>query len=219
MTLVLDDSLTAMLEKTPRSARKAKGSGHLRRAEILEAAERIFVDYGYQGATIRRIAEEVGVSSTALYMHFRDKSEILVEISEATFGQLMAQNDEIIATEADPVRRVRRILESYMAFGLAHPHAYLLVFNPSAAALSEEKAAAIDALGLRCFEGFRQSVADIAAGGKLICHDVDAAAQASWACAHGMTALLITRPNFPWAEREALKKLTLDTLFRGLLVP
>jgi AcrR family transcriptional regulator len=207
------------LEKPTKSARKAKGSGHLRRAEILEAAERIFVDYGYQGATIRKIAEEVGVSSTALYMHFRDKSEILVEISESTFGQLMAQNEEIVASESDPVRRVRRILESYMGFGLAHPHAYLLVFSPSAAALSEEKEAAIDALGLRCYEGFRQAVAEIAAAGLLRDVDVDAAAQASWAAAHGLTALLITRPNFPWAERETLKALTLDATFHGLLKP
>ena len=58
----------------PRSARKAKGDGHLRRAEILEAAERIFIAEGYEGATIRKIADEVGVSSTALYMHFQDKS-------------------------------------------------------------------------------------------------------------------------------------------------
>ncbi|PZQ45154.1 MAG: TetR/AcrR family transcriptional regulator, partial [Phenylobacterium zucineum] len=53
----------------PRSARKPKGEGHARRAEILAAAERIFVEVGYEGATIRKIAEEVGLSSTALYMH------------------------------------------------------------------------------------------------------------------------------------------------------
>src|SRR3712207_2879540 len=63
---------------TRRSARKAKGDGHLRRGEILEAAERIFVAEGYEGATIRRIAEEVGVSSTALYLHFPDKQAILL---------------------------------------------------------------------------------------------------------------------------------------------
>ncbi|RZJ79161.1 MAG: TetR/AcrR family transcriptional regulator, partial [Brevundimonas sp.] len=55
-----------------RSARKPKGEGHSRRAEILAAAERIFVECGYEGATIRKIAEEVGLSSTALYMHFSE---------------------------------------------------------------------------------------------------------------------------------------------------
>jgi AcrR family transcriptional regulator len=64
--------LTAAATTARRSARKAKGDGHLRRAEILEAAERIFIAEGYDGATIRKIADEVGVSSTALYMHFQD---------------------------------------------------------------------------------------------------------------------------------------------------
>ncbi|MGI4819560.1 MAG: TetR/AcrR family transcriptional regulator, partial [Janthinobacterium lividum] len=62
-----------------RSTRKPKGEGHERRGEILAAAERIFVEKGYEGATIRKIAEEVGLSSTALYMHFADKAEILNE--------------------------------------------------------------------------------------------------------------------------------------------
>src|SRR5688500_7353296 len=74
--------LTAVGTTTRKSARKAKGDGHLRRAEILEAAERIFVAEGYEGATIRKIADEVGVSSTALYMHFQDKGCILLEICE-----------------------------------------------------------------------------------------------------------------------------------------
>ena len=75
--------MTVLGSATRRSARKAKGDGHLRRAEILEAAERIFVAEGYEGATIRKIADEVGVSSTALYMHFQDKSCILLEICDA----------------------------------------------------------------------------------------------------------------------------------------
>ena len=44
-----------------RSQRKPKGEGHARRAEILAAAERIFVEHGYEGATIRKIADEVAM--------------------------------------------------------------------------------------------------------------------------------------------------------------
>ncbi len=206
-----------LVNKPNKSARKAKGDGHLRRAEILDAAQRIFIEYGYQGATIRKIADEVGVSSTALYMHFRDKSEILVEISQSAFAQVIAQNDSIAATEPDPIVRVRKILEAYVDFGLAQPRTYLLVFNPSEAILSEEKAAALDALGLKTYERFRESVAEIAAQGRLRTTDVDAATQAAWMSAHGLTSLLISRSNFPWAERETLKALVLDSLLYGLL--
>ena len=99
--------MTSVASPARRSARKPKGDGHLRRAEILEAAERIFVAEGYEGATIRKIADEVGVSSTALYMHFQDKDGILLEICERTLRQLLVQNTEISGKPLDPVSRVK----------------------------------------------------------------------------------------------------------------
>jgi len=56
--------------KTIRSARKPKGEGHARRGEILAAAERIFVECGYEGATIRKIADEVGAYFMVDMAHF-----------------------------------------------------------------------------------------------------------------------------------------------------
>ena len=204
-------------EKSTKSARKAKGAGHLRRGEILHAAERIFVREGYHGATIRKIADEVGVSSTALYMHFRDKSEILVEICEEAFAQLIAQNDEIGALPMEPVARVRRMLDAYMQFGLSNPNAYQLVFASPPGALSEEKRTAMNALGMRCFERFAEAVAAVAKAGRLR-GDVGVAAQVSWAAAHGLVSLLITQPQFAWTETpEALKQRMLDSVFEGLL--
>src|SRR5690349_9459825 len=100
-------NLVATLTAPRRSARKPKGDGHLRRAEILAAAERIFVAQGYEGATIRKIADEVGVSSTALYMHFQDKGQILLEICGGTLELLLERNSEIAAKPLDAVVRVR----------------------------------------------------------------------------------------------------------------
>jgi AcrR family transcriptional regulator len=206
-----------VLEKTARSQRKAKGSGHLRRAEIIEAAERIFIEDGYDGATIRKIADAVGVSSTALYMHFADKSEILVEISESAFSQLLAQNTEIGALQMEPVARVRKMLEAYMTFALAHPNAYQLVFCSTRSALSPERSEALSELGQKCFALFRDAVAKVHAAGLLKTGDVDAAAQTSWAATHGLVALLITRPTFDWAPADTLMPLMLESVFTGLV--
>jgi AcrR family transcriptional regulator len=204
-------------EKIVKSARKAKGAGHLRRGEILNAAQRIFVREGYHGATIRRIADEVGLSSTALYMHFRDKSEILLEICDETFAQLIAQNDQIAALPLAPAARVRRMLDAYMEFGLANPNAYQLVFASPPGALSEEMLTAMTAVGMRCYEGYANAVREVAESGRLR-GDVDAAAQVSWAAAHGLVSLLITQPKFQWSGApEALKRMMLDSLFDGLL--
>ena len=209
--------MTVAVERSLRSARKPKGAGHLRRGEILHAAERIFVREGYHGATIRKIADEVGLSSTALYMHFRDKSEILVEICEDTFARLIAQNDEIGAQPGPPLARVRRMLDAYIQFGLDHPNAYLLVFAAPPGALSDEKVAAMFALGRRCYAPFRQAVDAAAKAGALRSSDAEAAAQVLWAAAHGLISLLLTQPRFDWtATPQDLKMQLLDGLFGGL---
>ncbi len=209
--------MTDLLEKTERSRRKAKGSGHLRRAEIIEAAGRIFLENGYEGATIRKIADAVGVSSTALYMHFSDKNEILIEIAETAFGLLLAQNTEIAELQMEPVARVRLMLEAYMKSALEHPNAYQLVFCSVRSSLVPERREALGGLGQRCYQLFLGAVSEIDAAGLLKSRDVDAVAQTSWAATHGLVALLITRPNFNWAPAERLIPQMLDMILTGLI--
>ena len=203
---------------TRRSARKPKGDGHLRRAEILQAAERIFVAEGYDGATIRKIADEVGVSSTALYMHFPDKSCILLEICQGTIRQLLERNSEIADKPMDPASRVKLMLESYMRWGLDHPNAYELVFSNvrHISAVMADEATTAD-LGSQCYEIFSGVVREIAAEGRLRTGTADSAAQALWASCHGVVALMINRPNFGWAPTDELIEVTLDGLMYGLV--
>ena len=201
----------------PRSARKARGDGHSRRGEILDAAELLFIAEGYEGATIRKIADAVGVSSAALYMHFADKACILREISKRTLEHLLARNQEIAARPLDPALRVREMLEAYMSWGLEHPNAYQLVYSaprpPSAGFLPEDTGD----LSVQCYEIFADVVREIAALGRLRVGAADAAAQAFWMGCHGVVALLCARPAFDWADANELSKTTLDALMLGLI--
>ena len=205
------------LEKPQRSARKAKGDGHLRRAEILKAAERIFLAEGYHGATIRKIADEVGVSSTALYMHFSDKDEILLEICDSAIGRLLEANEVIAARVIDPVSRVKLMAESYVRFALTNPNTYQLVFCSPMQGISADKQAATSALGERCFDRFLGVVREIAAAGRLRTGTPESAAQVMWASCHGLVALLISRPTFRWEAPDALQQVLMDGLLYGLV--
>ncbi|HZZ35520.1 MAG TPA: TetR/AcrR family transcriptional regulator [Caulobacteraceae bacterium] len=209
--------MTIILNKPQKSARKAKGDGHLRRAEILEAAERIFIAEGYEGATIRKIADEVGVSSTALYMHFRDKDQILLEICTEAMEHLLSINSEISAQPIDSVARVRMMLERYVQFALQNPNAYRLVFCSSPVAASIQKQAATMEIGSNCFDRFVGVVREIGAEGRLRQGDAKTAAQALWAACHGLVALMITKPEFDWAPPDQLMRVMIDGLLYGLI--
>jgi AcrR family transcriptional regulator len=210
-------ALSVSIPLPARSARKPKGEGHARRAEILTAAERIFVEHGYEGATIRKIADEVGLSSTALYMHFADKGEILQEICKEAFEQLLKVNREMLAQPDEPDRRLRRMLQAYVDFGFDNPNAYRLVYMTRPVEAAGAQSAAQET-GAELFASFEQVVEDVAAAGRLT-GEPRATAQALWAGAHGVVSLMITKPYFDWVGREALTRTLLDGLFRGLLKP
>lgn len=208
----------AVASATRKTARKAKGDGHLRRAEILEAAERIFVAEGYEGATIRKIADEVGVSSTALYMHFADKACILHEIVEGVLSQLLARNSEIAGRPLDPVVRTKMMLDAYMRWAFEHPNAYHLVYCAPSQDSADPRPERTSDLAAKSYDVFADVVREIAASGRLRTGSGDSAAQSLWMACHGVVALMIARPTFEWADREELMQVTLDGLLNGLVI-
>ena len=202
----------------PRSQRKPKGQGHARRAEILAAAERIFVEHGYEGATIRKIADEVGLSSTALYMHFAEKGEILHEICRQAFAALLDMNMAVMAEPGGPEQRLRRMMRAYVDFGFANPNAYRLIYMTRPVELQHGAQLAAQELGASLYRSFEQAVEDAEADG-LLRGDARTTAQALWAGCHGVVSLIITKPYFDWVDRETLVATLLDGLFAGLMKP
>ena len=211
-------AVTLIETKPAKSARKAKGDGHLRRAEILKAAERIFLRDGCQGATIRKIADEVGVSSTALYMHFRDKDEMLLEIVEGAITTLSANNAEIASRPLDAATRVRLMAEAYIWFGFNNPNAYWLVYGAAAEDQSGARHDRVSELSARCFERFHDTVVEVEAAGRLAVGTSDLAAKIVWSACHGLVSLRFCRPQLDWQAPEVLIGALLDSVLGGLLI-
>lgn len=218
MSVVSSTRPTAAAEAA-RSGRKPKGEGHSRRAEMLAAAERIFVEHGYEGATIRKIADEVGLSSTALYMHFADKGEILHEICRETFERLIAGNRRVMDEAGTADERLTRILQAYIDFGFENPNAYRLVYLTRPIEARDGAQSAAQQLGGELFASFQAVIDQIGAEGRLINGDARLTAQLFWSGIHGVVSLVITKPYFDWAARDLLARGMSDALIRGLVRP
>ena len=53
-----------------------------KRREILAGARACFARHGYEGATVRRLEEETGLSRGAIFHHFRDKESLFLAVAE-----------------------------------------------------------------------------------------------------------------------------------------
>jgi AcrR family transcriptional regulator len=61
-----------------------------RRREILAGARACFATYGYEGATVRRLEEQTGLSRGAIFHHFRDKDSLFLAVAEDDAAAMVA---------------------------------------------------------------------------------------------------------------------------------
>lgn len=96
-------------------AENTKASAFLKREQILQGATRVFLQHGYAGTSMDRVAAEAGVSKQTIYSHFQDKEGLFTALIErVTTRQLQAE----IGSEpfqAQPSVLLRQIGQGFLA--------------------------------------------------------------------------------------------------------
>jgi AcrR family transcriptional regulator len=198
--------------------RKARQKKYLRQ-EILAAASELFVEEGYENVSMRRIADKIEYSPTTIYLHFKDKAELLEQVCTDTFSRLHLVLNKITEQPGDPIDRLKRGMQAYIRFGLDNPHHYRATFMmPLPEEVGQKKLSRPDSPGMQAFDFMRRCVYDCIAAGKFREKDAELLSQALWAGIHGITSLLITHCNrFPWVEESKLTRCVVDTLIAGMM--
>ncbi len=97
------------------------------RERILDAARRIVMREGFAALSMRKIADAIEYSPATLYLHFASRDEIAQALCAEGYAQLLATFVPL-AQIADPAERLKALGRAYVAFGVAHPETYRLIF-------------------------------------------------------------------------------------------
>src|SRR5687768_12391547 len=97
------------------------------RTKILNAARELFARQGYEAVSMRKIADAIEYSPTAIYVHFKDKAELMRELCVRDF-EVMQERNRAVLSIADPVERIRQLGFGYIRFAVAHPNHFRLMF-------------------------------------------------------------------------------------------
>ena len=200
---------------TPVRQRSKRGEGERLRHEILEAGKRLLMETGDSDAlTVRAIAEAVGVSPPAIYLHFPDKDALVVAVCEDAFVAL----DDYIEQAAAGIDDIREQLHvrgrAYIDFGLDNPEHYRILFMTRPATLKPETEFPVPAAFMHHIESVQRAHdAGVLPAGT----DPMLAAITLWAGVHGITSLMIAKPKFPWPDADVVIDEMLSTLIKGLI--
>lgn len=203
---------------TPR-VRARRGEGDRLRDEIVQAGMRLLFETGDEEAvTIRSVAKAAGVSPPSIYLHFADKTALLLAVCQEVFAALDDHIEQAVASIDDPLAALRARGHAYVRFGLENPEHYRILFMTRPIAMSESQSPE-ELLASAAFHHHLEAVQRAHDAGVLPA-DTDPllAAIGLWSGVHGITSLLIAKPDFPWPDQEQLVDHVLATLVRGLAV-
>ena len=87
-----------------------------RRTLILDAAVVVFAQSGFDRARVSDIARSAGVADGTIYLHFKNKDDLLIRLFEERINPVIRQLDDHVATAGDdPRRQLLALVEGYLA--------------------------------------------------------------------------------------------------------
>jgi AcrR family transcriptional regulator len=175
-----------------------------RREDILNHASRLFLSYGIAGTSTRMIANAVGISQPSLYAHFATKEALTNALSARAFAGLEELIAKIRSADIPAATRLEAMIRGYIGFALEQGAAYRIAFMLEGPMHEDEEFNPNILPGMQAFAGFRDGLALLQREGHLREGSTDHLAQSLWASMHGLCALLLARPDFPWGDIEAM---------------
>jgi AcrR family transcriptional regulator len=195
--------------------RAPRGSGEQLREEILDATTELLLETGHAKAvSIRSVAQRVGVTPPSIYLHFADKDTLLDAVCARYFEKLDEEMQRAAADHPSMIDLLRAQGLAYVRFALKNPELYRIAMMGESRPGSDVDVA----LNSSAFVHMRTAVEALIAEGTYPPGDATTLALELWTAAHGVSALLISRPYLPWGDAEALADRLLRSVCIGQIV-
>ncbi|MDC3962266.1 TetR/AcrR family transcriptional regulator [Polyangium jinanense] len=166
------------------------------RRAILDAAAELLAEAGAERLSIREVCARAGVTAPTVYHHFGDKDGLVLQVLEDSFTAFV-QTVDALDKPRDPIEALARAWDGYVAYGVAHPMHYRIMFMHRLARATPIPAATA------AFQRLVDVVSAAEAEGLLV-PPLEEACKAFWSSMHGVTSLIASGHLPPDTPASAL---------------
>jgi AcrR family transcriptional regulator len=182
--------------------RKEREKEEMRR-RIVDAAQHLYVQNGFDKLSIRAIADAIEYSPATIYLYFKDKNEVVYAIHQQAFLQLMNDFKPILSL-TDPFEKLMAMGRQYIQFAIENPELFDVMFIITAPMETLEFREDIWTEGRIAFNMLVQVVQECMNAKVFRQQDTEVVAMMIWSMIHGHTALFVRkRLNMFTDERRA----------------
>ena len=147
------------MTSTPMPTRGQRMPRSERRAQLLDAAQAVFVQSGYHAAAMDEIADRAGVSKPVLYQHFPGKLDLYLALLDKHCDTLESLVRAALEVGGDNEVRVERTVAAYFQFVTSAGAAFRMVFESDLTSVPQVRAR-LDAVEMNCAEAIAELIAE-----------------------------------------------------------
>lgn len=193
------------------------------RDKILDAARELFIAEGYEGVSMRKVADKIEYTPTTIYGYFADKEDLFRQLCHEDFARL-AELFQSASMPTDVIERVNQIGRLYIDFGLKYPNHYTLMF------MTPHPAPGLDEIDqeikgnpeVDAYAFLKYTIQQAIDEGRFReqFQDAELISQTLWAAVHGVIALHIAKSHDGWVDWRPMPErveFMLDAVLYGML--
>lgn len=98
-------------------------------ADIVAEARRQLGEVGASALSLRSVARELGMASSAVYRYFPSRDDLLTELIVDAYDSIGAAAEEAAATSEKPFVQLQRVCRAVRGWSLEHPQEYMLIYG------------------------------------------------------------------------------------------
>lgn len=181
------------------------------RSRILEAAQALFLENGYEKVSIRNIADAIEYSPATIYLYFKDKNELLFALHQQAFSRMIYEFSSLTEIK-DPFERLVEMGRRYIQFAIDNPEMFDLMFIMTAPMDALECREDVWTEGRMAFGLLVQVVQDCMDADVFTYKNAEVAAMMIWSAIHGYTALFLRKRMMMFTEEH--RKMLMDEAFK-----
>lgn len=176
------------------------------RQRILEAAQRLFLEQGFEKTSIRNIADAIEYSPGTIYLYFKDKNDIFFALHQLAFQALGGSFQSVMAIE-EPFERLIALGKEYLRYAFENPEFYDLMFLMNAPIESLDCRNCVWEDGHLLFGMLHSIIAACQEKGHFEGKSIDDLSMMIWASVHGLASIHLRKRTLMFAEEERMPRI------------
>ncbi|MBN1970066.1 MAG: TetR/AcrR family transcriptional regulator [Candidatus Delongbacteria bacterium] len=89
--------------------------------KILEAANEVFKEKGYDGTSMQEIADKAGVNKSMLHYYYRSKDKLFHKVFQSIFSKFVSATAGIFSQDLDILEKIRLFIDTHIDFLMRNP--------------------------------------------------------------------------------------------------